>query len=368
MSSKKPYSQFRAMLAITRASFTSIFRSPSAVAFSFAFPLFFILVFGFVGRGSLSLKVGIAPGSDTTGRMYTELSKRPEIKFISGESAGEMRSTLEKGKLDGVLTIAGSVDSTKPPIQLTLQTSKASGEGGAMLKMMLMYAVDQANLAMAPDAPRIAQLSTLEVRDHAYKSIDFILPGMLGFSLLSMGVFGTAFVFLNLRNTLVIKRFFATPIQKTYIILGEGLSRVLFALLTSSFIIILGYFAFGFTLQHGIITFINMLVLSFIALAVFMGFGFIISGLAKNDSAVPPLANLVTLPQFLLGGTFFDASILPAWLQPIPKAMPLTYLNDALRRVSFEGASLFSVWNDIAVLIIWGVVVYFLATRLFKWE
>ncbi len=368
MIEKKSYSQFRAMLAIARASFISIFRSPSAVAFSFAFPMFFILVFGFIGRGSISLKVGITPGSDTTGRMYTELKTRPEIKMVLDGSADEMRSTLEKGKLDGVLTIANSTDSTKPPLQLTLQTSKASGEGGAMLKMMMMYAVGQANLAMATDAPKIAELSTLEVKDHAYKSIDFILPGMLGFSLLSMGVFGTAFVFLNLRNTLVIKRFFATPIQKTYIILGEGLSRVMFALITSSFIIIMGYLALGFTLQHGIVTFINMLILSFIALSVFMGFGFIISGLAKNDSAVPPLANLITLPQFILGGTFFSTSFLPPWLQPIPKLLPLTYLNDAMRKVSFEGASLFSVWNDIAVLLVWGVVVYALATRLFKWE
>ena len=122
--------------------------------------------------------------------------------------------------------------------------------------------------------PVIASLQTEELSDRAYKSIDFILPGMLGFSLLSMGVFGTAFVFMNLRNTLVIKRFFATPVNRLYIVLGEGLSRVLFALLTSSFIIILGRFAFGFTLQHGLLTFLNMMALTFIGLAVFYGFWF----------------------------------------------------------------------------------------------
>jgi ABC-2 type transport system permease protein len=74
------------------------------------------------------------------------------------------------------------------------------------------------------------------------------------------------------------------------------------------------------------------------------------------------------LPQFLLGGTFFPITAFPTWLQPIPKMLPLTYLNDALRRVAFEGVSLFAVWNDILVLLIWGVVVYFFATRLFKWE
>jgi ABC-2 type transport system permease protein len=190
----------------------------------------------------------------------------------------------------------------------------------------------------------------------------------LGFSLLSMGVFGTAFVFLNLRNTLVIKRFFATPIHKAYIVLGEALSRVIFALMSSSLIIVLGYLAFGFTLQHGIFTFINMMLLSFIALFVFMGMGFIISGLAKTESAVPPLANMIVLPQLILCGTFFPVSAFPSWLQVISKALPLTYLNEAMRKVAFEGVGLFSVWTDILALLIWGIIVYLLATRLFKWE
>jgi ABC-2 type transport system permease protein len=368
MSRQKPYSQLRAMLAITKASLQSIFRNPSTVAFSFAFPLFFIVVFGFIGNRSITVKLGVVPGSDTTNQIYSMIASRPEVRLITNEDKTTMVEELEKGKLDGILGIQKNTDTSKTPFILNLETSKASAEGGAVLQMFMMHATAEATLASAPDLKKVAVLKTAEVSDRAYKSIDFILPGMLGFSLLSMGVFGTAFVFLNLRNTLVIKRFFATPIQKTYIVLGEALSRVLFALLTSSFIIILGYFVFGFTLVHGIATFINMLLLTFIALSVFMGFGFIISGLAKNESAVPPLANLITLPQFLLGGTFFPTTAFPSWLQPIPKILPLTYLNDAMRKVAFEGLSLFQVWNDLLVLGVWGIVVYFFATRLFKWE
>ena len=77
---------------------------------------------------------------------------------------------------------------------------------------------------------------------------------MLGFSLMSAGVFGTAFVFFSLRQTLVLKRFFATPIQRTYIVLGEGISRVLFQMSTAVIIILFGKFIYGFTLLHGIAT------------------------------------------------------------------------------------------------------------------
>ncbi|WP_315816626.1 hypothetical protein [Paraflavitalea speifideaquila] len=64
---------------------------------------------------------------------------------------------------------------------------------------------------------------------------------------------------------------------------------------------------FKFTLVHGFITFMELLVLSFIGLAVFMGFGFVVSSIAKNESVIPLLANLFTLPQFLLAGTFFQS-------------------------------------------------------------
>ena len=175
-------------------------------------------------------------------------------------------------------------------------------------------------------------------------------------------------MFFNLRNTLVLKRFFATPISRTYIILGEMLSRVLFQLLTAIVIILVGRFFFGFTLIHGFETFVDMLVLSFFGLVVFMGFGFIVSGLAKSDNTIPPLANLITLPQFLIGGTFFSVSVFPVWLQWIAKIMPLTHLNTALREVAFEGKGLWDVRLEIGILLLWGIVTYAVAVKVFKWE
>ena len=119
---------------------------------------------------------------------------------------------------------------------------------------------------------------------------------------------------------------------------------------------------------HGFRTFFDMMVLSFFGLVVFMGYGFIVSGVAKNESTIPPFANLITLPQFLLGGTFFSIDNFPSWLQPISKALPLTHLNTALRQVAFEGQSLWDVKNEIGILLLWGLVAYFLAVRVFKWE
>jgi len=181
-------------------------------------------------------------------------------------------------------------------------------------------------------------------------------------------VFGTAFVFFSLRQTLVLKRFFATPIRRTYIVLGEALSRLVFQLAGAMVIIVLGKYAFGFTLINGWTTFLTMLLLSAIGLVVFMGFGFVVSGLARNESTIPPIANIITLPQFLLSGTFFPVDAFPGWLQKIANVLPLTWLNDALRKIAFEGAGFGDISTHLLVILAWGIVVYAAAVRVFRWE
>nr|MBC7611671.1 ABC transporter permease [Pseudopedobacter sp.] len=362
----KKYSNTKATLAIAKASFKSILRSPSAVVFSLLFPLIFIVVFGFIGGGGLTVDVGIGKNNDVNSPIYKALENIKMVHLVE-KSEKEMNQDLEKGRLDAIINIQKNPEGM-PAYFVNVQYTEASKEKGNVLKSILSNVILPMNTKANPGPPPVAELKETTIKGREYKTIDFILPGQLGFALLSTGVFGTAFVFISLRLTLVIKRFFATPVSKASIVLGEAIARIVFALFTAIFIIIVGHFAFGFTLIHGFTTVLNMLVLSTLGLIVFLGFGLAVSGIAKNESTVPPIANIITLPQFLLSGTFFSISAFPAWLQPISRALPLTYLNDALRKVAFEGASLWDVNHQILILLLWGVGIYALAVKVFKWE
>ena len=366
------YSQVKAMLAITKASLRSISRSPSAVIFSFVFPFIFIIVFGFVGGGSgmQSYKIVMAERADTTNDLYKALKNTTGVRILKLTTA-ELKTAQQKGTIAGILNIT-KIAGTTNPYKVDFKSTTSSNDRWPQVKALIDSKINEVSNKLYKDRPSYAYFDFNYPRDIAeirqYKTIDFILPGQLGFSLLSVGVFGVAFTFFNLRSNLVLKRFFATPISKTYIILGEALSRIIFQMITAIVIIGAGYLFFGFTLVHGWITFLEMLFLSFIALIVFMGFGFIISGLAKNDSTIPPLANLITLPQFLLAGTFFSVEAFPKWLQPISKVLPLTHLNIAMRSVAFEGLNLWDVKTEIGILLMWGIIVYAVAVKAFKWE
>lgn len=363
------YSNLRALGALTKASLQSITKSPSAVVFSVAFPLVFILAFGFLGGSKgFSIKVANAPGSDTTNDMYRALHSVPVFKWINFPDDAAIQKGIKEGNVTAVVGIQTQPAGILPKYKINIAASAAQADKVAQLRAIINQVVESRDPEIAKRTAEQATVSVQLATIRELKTIDFILPGQLGFSLLAGSVFGTAFVFFNMRQTLVLKRFFATPVRREVIVLSEGIARMLFQLLTALVIIGVGFYAFDYHLINGLVTVVQMLFLCMIGVMVFMGFGFSVSGLAKSESTIPPMANLITMPQFLLAGTFFSIDEFPKWLQPVSRAMPLTYLNDALRKTAFEGANLWELRWDILILLIWGVAIYFVAGRVFKWE
>ena len=140
------------------------------------------------------------------------------------------------------------------------------------------------------------------------------------------------------------------------------------AILQATVIVALGVVAFKFYLPHGLLTFGGIMLLSLFGIICFLGFGLFIAGIARDENSVAPVINLITLPQFLLSGTFFSTDAFPAWVQPIANNLPLTYLNTAMRKLATEGAGLEAIWLPMLGLAAWSVAAYAAAARTFRWQ
>lgn len=363
------YSNARAMRALIKASLQAILKSPSAIVFSIAFPLIFILVFGLLGgsRGNGNFHIANAPGSDTTSGLYTVLHNVPALVWENGDTA-EVSRMLKEGDIVATIAITENNDSTKPKYSVILNAATPQMMKAPQLQGIITAVAQSMDPEIAEKSAALVSVDVKEESVREYKVIDFFLPGQLGFSLLAGSVFGTAFVFFNLRQTLVLKRFFATPVRREIIVISEGIARMIFQLMGAIIIIAVGHYAFGYTLINGFATFLQIISLSAIAIMVFMGFGFVVSGLAKSDATIPPFANMITLPQFLLAGTFFSIDNFPKWMQPFCRALPLSFFNDAMRKIAFDGWGLWDVRMDILALLVWGVIIYAIAGKVFKWE
>ncbi len=365
------YNQFTAMMAITKASLSATFRSPQSVFFSLFFPIVLISIFSALGgKGMASVDVAFDKKSDTANILYQTMQKIPVLDIAKGEQS-VLEDKLKKGRITAMLSInkvAGSDSSQKPKYDLHVKTSSASMKDMALLQSVLKDLISRVDDSIYKDKLTYASVSNEMIEGREYKMIDFMLPGMIGFSLIGAAVFGVAFSFFSFRETLVLKRMYSSPVKKSVIVLGESLARVVFQLITVVVLIAFGKFVYGFTLANGIFTFINMLVVSFLGLLVFMGFGFCISGIAKNQNVIPIYANLFMFPQYFLSGTFFPKSALPQSLQAVIKYLPLTAVNDTMRNIAFEGASLAACWKELGILVLWGILIYAIAAKTFKWE
>jgi len=361
------YRQSRALWAITKASFKAIFSQPSSIFFSLLFPIIFILIFGaFTDRPSAVGKVAIDPAGDTTGVFYDSLVRSGLMKVVPYTDTAVRNADLGKGKLDAVLLIRNAHD-TSGNSTVLLTTSEA----GAATLPALIRAIDYTGLRIQLNqahAKRAYTIQTAVVSGKKYRSIDFVLPGQLGFSVLFSTLFGIAFIFFNLREQLVLKRFYASPVKKLNILVGIGVSRLFFQLINVVVLILFGHFFLHFTLVHGALTFVEMLLLSVVMLFLLMGVGLIISSIAKNDTVIPLMINVFGFPQILLSGTFFSIDVFPKWMQHLCELLPLTQFNDAMRKVSFEGLHLYDCWRELGYLGIWIVVVYIIVSKTMRWE
>jgi ABC-type polysaccharide/polyol phosphate export permease len=88
---------------------------------------------------------------------------------------------------------------------------------------------------------------------------------------------------------------------------------------------------------------------------------------AQKLETASGLINLVMMPMWIFSGVFFSSQHFPAKLQPLIQALPLTALNDALRAMILEGASLHSQSARILILAFWGGISFVLALRWFRW-
>ncbi len=363
------YSQAKALWAITRASFKAIFRQPVSIIFSLLFPIIFILIFGAFSNGGAGRQpIAIVPGSDTTNAFFDSIKHNPFIKIVAETDTAVMRKAIEKGSLTAMLKIDKLPIDTFNSYKVNIIATSASGNNLGELLQLLDYLAIKTELDEAHVNDRHYSLQPMVYEGNKYRRIDFILPGQLGFSILFATLFGIAITFFNLREQLVLKRFYATPVKKINILIGIGASRLFFQVVNVLVLILFGYFFLNFTLVHGVITLVEMLLLTMVMLFLLMGVGLIISSVAKTDAIIPLLINIFGFPQMLLSGTFFPIEVFPKWLQDLCQVLPLTQFNNAMRKISFDGLHLFDCWKELGILGIWITVAYLVVNKVMKWE
>jgi ABC-type multidrug transport system permease subunit len=203
------------------------------------------------------------------------------------------------------------------------------------------------------------------VSEPGNRYIDWFIPGLMGMNLMGGGLFGIGFSLVDMRVRKLLKRLLATPMRRSHLMWSLFGGRVLFLVPEMGALLLLAIFGFHVPVRG------NPLILGTVILVgafAFSGIGLLLASRTEKMETISGLVNLVALPSWLLSGVFFSARRFPDAAQPVIQALPLTQLNDALREVMLEGASLTHVAWRLAILAAWGGAGFLLAARWFRWQ
>lgn len=359
-------SQVRICAGLARYILRAILRNKAGYFFSFIFPLLFVIVFGLFGEPKPVVRLGVEAGLDPGAPLCRALRETAAggdspVQLVEG-SRRDLEKRLTQGRIAGIVAPAAGETGA------ALVTSAANPQGRAAAEGFLSTLVGEMNLRAAGITQPAYHLERRNLAGRVFRHIDFILPGQIGFSMLSLATFGMAFSLTTLRRTLVLKRMLATSARPLTFVIAQGLARSVQAMIQTAVIIAVGVALFHFSLSRGWLTAAEMLVLAFLGILTFLGFGILIANIAPSDQTLPVVLNLFNLPQVLLAGVFFPIDAMPGWVQLIGNNLPLAYLNTSLRKASAEGASIPELWPYLLGMTAWAVVAYVLAARTFRAE
>lgn len=321
-------------------------REPGVLFWTFGFPILLVVVLGLAFRssGPESLHVAVAAGpgaEEAKGRLAAVAGLAPEIL-----PEAEARTRLARGSV-AALVVPG------PSPRLVLDPSQPNARIAA--------------LAVRGVLERGAEGTALGeeiVTARGERYVDFLLPGLLGMTLLNGGAWGVGYGLVLLRTRKLLKRFAATPLRRSDLLLAYLLFRVVLALVESAALIAFGALFFEMRVSGSALGLFLLVLTSALS---FGGLGLLAGARAENPQTGAGWVNLVTLPMLLVSGVFFSADKFPSWTQPLVQALPLTRLNDGLRAVLNEGAPLAAVGGDLVNLALWGLGSFLLALRVFRW-
>jgi ABC-2 type transport system permease protein len=197
------------------------------------------------------------------------------------------------------------------------------------------------------------------------KTLNVIVPGILGMSVMSTTFNALAMNITFLREEGVLKRIHGTPMPPVSYLGGVAANAVSNAAVQIVIVVLAGRLFFGIGWPED---WLELAVFCVVGVSTLAALGVAFSHVIPNFDAAPAYTNIVFLPVIFISGVFYDVDNAPQFLRDVAQVLPLTHMIDGVSAALVTGASLADHAGDLAVVAGWGVVAAFFAVRGFSWQ
>ncbi|MDQ3093697.1 MAG: ABC transporter permease [bacterium] len=352
-----------------------LFRDKTAIFWVFAFPLIFLAIFGTIFGGNnsnISFRVALINNSQTEfSKQFVEQINSNKVLKIDKDATTleKAKVKMNRGQMDATIILPegfGQVQTGQnfPSGEAQVLFDQSNETAGQTLTSILNEVFKEINKDFVPaTTPFIATSQSTATK--GLSRFDYTFSGLLGFTLLSMGIFGPTTVFPRLKQRGVLRRYNTTTLKVWQYFVANVISNATIAILAAAVMFIAAVLLFDLNMRGN---YFNLLFIVILGVTTLFGLGLAIGGWAKNENQAAPLAQVVSMPMMFLSGVFFPTFLMPEFLQSITKFIPLTPIVDSIRLIVTENKSLLDLGPQIGVLAVWLVVIYIIAFRVFRWE
>ena len=346
------------------------FRNSAALIFSLFFPIILILLFGliFSASGNTTVTVyteNLDHGSNTSTQFLAALNQTGAIQVQVVSPSGNFSQWLaSNGHTVGLIIPTGFAASylNGTPIAVTALVDPQDPAGSGILLGALQGVGSEFNLRAAGGHPIISTQAE-NVGSTVYKYIDYLVPGLVGFSILTSPMFSMVDISSTYRKDHLFRQLSLTPLSRGEWLASKIIWFVVLSFVSAAIMLAVGIVAFGahLTLSWPLLPFLILGPFFFVSLGMLAG------SVAKTPESAAIIGNVITFPMMFLAGTFFPVSNFPTYLQAFAHILPLYYIIDGMNQVMLFG-NLGRAAVDLAIIAIAGVVVFLAAITFFKWR
>ncbi|MFI5417478.1 MAG: ABC transporter permease [Candidatus Lutacidiplasmatales archaeon] len=346
-------------------------RNPLGLFMSLIFPVILILIFGSVFSNTGSSRVSLTVEN-------LDHNSPASIAFLAGLNAtgavsvtlvspdvGNLSTYLAHNSLSAGLVIPSgfALDlATRTPVQLLVFTNPSGGSAAGIVQGAIQGAANGVNLNLAGGSVVVSAVN-LNVGSEAYTYIDYLVPGLIGFSVLVSPMFSMVNISSSWKRDKLFRQLSLTPLSRSEWLASTLLWFVILAFISTGLLLGVGRLLF-----HARVT-LTLLTLPFLVVGpvLFVAIGLLAGSVAKSPESAGVIGNIITFPMMFLSGTFFPVTLFPAWLVPVAHALPLFYVIDGLNAAMVFGNTS-AAYTDMLIVGMLAVVFAVAATRVFSWR
>ncbi len=362
------------LLHLTVANIRSFLRDRAALFWTLAFPIIFIVMFGaiFSGGGNPTRTFGWVDDdrSQASQALRAAFVGVDQVKLVDASEADAL-DQMRTGELRAVLVVPagygaalGRLTATPgPPTQVIVYTDMTQTGITADTYRIVAGVLDGVSLAITGRGPAVVPAGrNVQTQDLGF--VSYLVPSILGMAVMQLGVFSAVPLVAD-REKLILKRLNATPLKRWQLVGSNVIMRLLLAIAQTVIIVAIGAAMFGVKISGNLVIVAGFVLLGALA---FIALGYVIASFAETEDAANGMTSVVQFPLMFLSGTFFPIDQMPGVLQGVARAMPLTYLGDALRQTMVGGVAFSPLWVCFAVLAAFLAICFAISARFFRWQ